>query len=86
MSKKKDVIEIICVVEETLPNAMFRVRPLDETFINLLKEKGLEETILTHISGRMRIHYIRILPGDKVTVELSLYDLTKGRITFRHKD
>ena len=54
--------------------------------IELLKEKGLDETILTHLSGKMRINYIRVLPGDKVTVELSLYDLTKGRITFRHKE
>ncbi len=77
---------MIGIVEETLPNAMFKVRPTDENFIELLKEKGLGETILAHISGRMRIHYIRILPGDKVTVKVSLYDLQKGRITFRHKD
>ncbi len=82
---KKDVIEIEGVVTETLPNAMFKVKPLDENFINMLKEKGLPEEILAHISGRMRIHYIRILPGDNVTLELSLYDLSKGRITFRHK-
>jgi len=83
---KKDVIEIMGVITETLPNAMFKVKPLDDNFIALLTEKGLDEEILAHISGRMRIHYIRILPGDKVTIELSPYDLTKGRITFRHKE
>ncbi|MFM7842498.1 MAG: translation initiation factor IF-1, partial [Nitrospira sp.] len=60
-------------VTETLPNAMFRVK-LDNGHI-----------ILAHISGKMRMHFIRILPGDKVTVELSPYDLTRGRITYRFK-
>ncbi len=60
-------------VTEALPNAMFRVR----------LENGHE--ILAHISGKMRMYYIRILPGDKVKVEMSPYDLTKGRITFRYK-
>ena len=59
--------------EETLPNAMFRVS-LDNG-----------HKILAHISGKMRMHFIRILPGDKVTVELSPYDLTRGRITYRFK-
>ena len=58
---------------ETLPNAMFRVK----------LENG--HKILAHISGKMRMHFIRILPGDKVTVELSPYDLTRGRITYRFK-
>ncbi|MYA29103.1 MAG: translation initiation factor IF-1 [Nitrospira sp. SB0666_bin_27] len=58
---------------ETLPNAMFRVQ----------LESG--HKILAHISGKMRMHFIRILPGDKVTVELSPYDLTRGRITYRFK-
>ncbi|MEC4675057.1 MAG: translation initiation factor IF-1 [Nitrospirota bacterium] len=70
---KEDVIEVQGVVLETLPNAMFRV--------NL--ESG--HKILAHISGKMRMHFIRILPGDKVTVELSPYDLTRGRITYRFK-
>ncbi|RMH04376.1 MAG: translation initiation factor IF-1 [Nitrospirae bacterium] len=70
---KEDVIEVQGVVTETLPNAMFRVR----------LESG--QNILAHISGKMRMHFIRILPGDKVTVELSPYDLTRGRITYRFK-
>jgi translation initiation factor IF-1 len=60
-------------VLETLPNAMFRVE----------LENG--HKVLAHISGKMRMHFIKILPGDKVTVELSPYDLTRGRITFREK-
>ncbi len=70
---KDNVIEIQGTVTETLPNAMFRVRV----------ESG--HKILAHISGKMRMHFIRILPGDKVTVELSPYDLTRGRITYRFK-
>ena len=70
---KEDVIEVQGVVMETLPNAMFRVQ-LDSG-----------HKILAHISGKMRMHFIRILPGDKVTVELSPYDLTRGRITYRFK-
>jgi translation initiation factor IF-1 len=70
---KEDVIEIQGTVNETLPNAMFRVS-LDNG-----------HKILAHISGKMRKHFIRILPGDKVTVELSPYDLTRGRITYRFK-
>ena len=71
--QKEDVIEIQGTVNETLPNAMFRVS----------LENG--HKILAHISGKMRMHFIRILPGDKVTVELSPYDLTRGRITYRFK-
>ena len=70
---KEDVIEAQGTVAETLPNAMFRVQ-LDSG-----------HTVLAHISGKMRMHFIRILPGDKVTVELSPYDLTRGRITYRFK-
>lgn len=70
---KDDVIEIEGVVVETLPNAMFKVE----------LENG--HIILAHVSGKIRMHYIRILPGDKVTVELSPYDLTRGRITYRFK-
>ena len=69
---KQDVIEIEGLVIDTLPNAQFKVR----------LENGHE--ILAHVSGKIRMHYIRILPGDKVTVEISPYDLTRGRITFRH--
>ena len=70
---KTDVIEIEGVVVEKLPNAMFKVE----------LENG--HTILAHISGKMRMHYIKILPGDKVQVELSVYDLDRGRITYRYK-
>ena len=70
---KQDVIEIEGLVVDTLPNAQFKVK----------LENGHE--ILAHVSGKIRMHYIRILPGDKVTVEISTYDLTRGRITFRHK-
>jgi len=70
---KQDVIKQDGVIVESLSNAMFRVR----------LENGHE--IVAHISGKMRMHYIRILPGDKVAVEMSPYDLTRGRITFRYK-
>jgi translation initiation factor IF-1 len=70
---KEDVIEMQGEVTENLPNATFRVR----------LENG--HMVLGHISGKMRMHYIRILPGDKVTVQLTPYDLTKGRIVFRTK-
>ena len=71
--KKKDVIEAEGTVTEALPNAMFRVQ----------LESG--HSVLAHISGKMRMYYIRILLGDRVTVELSPYDLTRGRITYRFK-
>ena len=70
---KKDAIEVEGTVTEPLPNAMFRV------------ELDNGHKVLAHISGKMRMNYIRILPGDKVTVELSPYDLTRGRITYRAK-
>ena len=70
---KDAVIEIEGTIKETLPNAMFKVE----------LENGHE--ILAHVSGKIRMHYIRILPGDRVTVEMSPYDLTKGRITYRFK-
>jgi len=70
---KEEPIEVEGVVVEPLPNAMFRVK----------LENG--HIVLAHISGKMRMHYIRILPGDKVTVELSPYDLNRGRITYRSK-
>ncbi|MBS3818699.1 translation initiation factor IF-1 [bacterium] len=70
---KKDVMEVEGTVIETLPNAMFRV------------EIANKHRILAHISGKMRKYFIRILPGDKVLVELSPYDLTKGRIVYRYK-
>ena len=70
---KSDVIELEGVVTETYPNAMFQV------------ELSNGHKVLAHISGKLRMNYIRILPGDKVTVELSQYDLTKGRITWRGK-
>ncbi|HIF3979480.1 TPA: translation initiation factor IF-1 [Listeria monocytogenes] len=70
---KEDVIEVEGVVQETLPNAMFNVE----------LENG--HKVLATVSGKIRMRYIRILPGDKVTVELSPYDLTRGRITYRFK-
>ena len=70
---KDDVIEVEGKVVDTLPNAMFKVE----------LENGVE--ILAHVSGKIRMHYIKILPGDRVRVEMSPYDLTKGRITFRFK-
>ena len=70
---KEESIEVEGKVVEPLPNAMFRVE----------LENG--HRILAHISGKMRMHFIKILPGDKVTVELSPYDLTRGRITYRKK-
>ncbi len=70
---KEEAIQMTGTVIEALPNAMFRVE----------LENGHEMT--AHISGKIRMHYIRILPGDKVQVELSPYDLTRGRITYRYK-
>jgi translation initiation factor IF-1 len=70
---KSDAIEVVGTVIEALPNAMFKVR----------LENNHE--VLAHISGKLRMNFIRILPGDKVTIELSPYDLTRGRITWRGK-
>ena len=71
---KDGVIEVEATVIETLPNTMFRV----------MLENGI--VILAHVSGKIRMHYIRILPGDRVMVEMSPYDLTRGRITYRYKN
>ncbi len=73
MSKKKDVVEVEGTVVEPLPNAMFRV------------ELKNGHRILAHVSGKIRMNFIRILPGDRVLVELSPYDLSRGRITYRYK-
>jgi translation initiation factor IF-1 len=73
LAKREDAIEMEGTVVEPLPNAMFRV------------ELDNGHKVLAHISGKMRMHYIRILPGDRVVVELSPYDLTRGRITYRYK-
>lgn len=70
---KKEAIEVEGVVSEALPNATFKV------------ELGNGHEVLAHISGKMRVHYIRILPGDRVLVELSPYDLSRGRVTYRFK-
>lgn len=70
---KADVIEVEGTVTEALPNAIFKVKLEND------------HEVLAHISGKLRMNYIRILPGDKVTVELSPYDLTRGRITWRNK-
>ena len=70
---KEEGIRVEGVVEEALPNAMFKVRLENE------------HEVLAHVSGKMRMHFIRILPGDRVQVELSPYDLTRGRITYRYK-
>lgn len=74
MTKKNDVIVMDGIVEKALPNAMFQVKLAEGNHM-----------ILAHVSGKMRMHYIRLLPGDKVAVELSPYDLSKGRIVSRHK-
>jgi translation initiation factor IF-1 len=73
MSNKEEAIEVEGTVVEPLPNAMFRVKLEND------------HVVLAHISGKMRKYFIKILPGDKVTVELSPYDLTRGRITYRAK-
>ncbi len=73
MMDKEDVIRFDGVVLEQLPNAMFKV------------ELESKKQILAHISGKMRMNYIKIIPGDKVTLEMSPYDLTKGRIVYRYK-
>ena len=73
MAKKEEVIEMVGKVVEVLPNAQFIV------------ELEIGHRIKAHVSGKIRMHYIRILPGDKVKVELSTYDLTRGRITYRMK-
>lgn len=70
---KVDVIEVEGVVVEALPNAMFKVKLENE------------HIVLAHVSGKMRMNFIRILPGDRVTLELTLYDLNRGRITYRFK-
>lgn len=73
MASSKEVIEFTGTVLETLPNAQFKVRLEND------------HEILAHIAGKMRMHYIKIVPGDTVTVEMTPYDLTKGRITYRNK-
>ena len=70
---KEELIDVEGEIIETLPNAMFRVR-LDNGHV-----------VLAHVAGKMRMHFIRILPGDKVRLQLSPYDLTRGRITYRYK-
>jgi translation initiation factor IF-1 len=73
MAKKEEAIKVDGTIIETLPNATFRVE----------LENG--HKVLAHISGKMRMHFIKILPGDKVTIEISPYDLTRGRIIYRYK-
>ncbi len=70
----KDVLEVDGIVKESLPNAMFKV-----------ELEGLNKEILCHISGKIRMNYIKIVPGDKVKVEINPYSLDKGRITYRYK-
>lgn len=74
MKKKGDIIVLDGFVEKALPNAMFQVKLIEGNHM-----------ILAHVSGKMRMHYIKLLPGDKVAVEISPYDLSKGRIISRHK-
>jgi len=74
MSKQEEKFTFDATVLEALPNAMFKVKLPNEQ----------ETEVLAYVSGKMRMHYIRILPGDMVTVEISPYDLTKARITYRH--
>ena len=70
---KEEPIQVEGVIKETLPNAMFRVKLEND------------HVVLAHVSGKMRMHYIKILPGDTVKLELSPYDLSRGRITYRYK-
>lgn len=81
MAEKAGVIEVLGIVKEALPNTLFRVEVAAGSI------PGVEEArlVLCHLSGRMRLHYIRILPGDKVKLEITPYDLAKGRITFRER-
>jgi len=74
VARKDDVIEVQGTVVEPLPNGMFRV------------ELDNGHKVLAHVSGKIRMHFIRILPGDRVTLELSPYDLSRGRITYRHRN
>ena len=74
---KEQAIQVEGIIKETLPNAMFRVE------VEMGESK---HEVLAHVSGKMRMHFIKILPGDKVKMELSPYDLTRGRITYRYKD
>lgn len=71
----RDVIEFIGVVEEAFPNAMFQVR--------ILSKQARGHVLLCHLAGRMRVHRVQILPGDRVRIEMTPYDLKKGRITYR---
>ena len=83
---KQSAIEQDGTIVESLSNAMFRVElenGLSNAMFRVELENGVQ--IIAHISGKMRMHYIKILPGDKVKVEMSPYDLTKGRIVFRYK-
>jgi len=73
----KDVIELIGIVEETFPNATFRVR--------ILSPQAKDHELLCHLAGRMRVHRVHILPGDRVRVEMTPYDLQKGRIVYRFR-
>jgi len=73
MSEKKDVLRLEGTIKEVLPNALFKVK----------LDNGME--VLAYLSGKMRIHYVRIVPGDRVIVELPIYDLSKGRIIYRYK-
>ncbi len=79
---KEDVIEVTGIVEECLPSAQFRVRVITEGF---QEKDGSPIKVFAHVGGKMRKYSIRIIPGDTVTVELSPYDLKKGRITYREK-
>lgn len=74
---KEDTIEVMGTVIDPLPNTTFKIRLEDEAYKDMI--------VNAHLAGKMRMNFIKILPGDKVTVELSLYDLSKGRIIYRHK-
>ena len=73
----KDVIELIGIIEETFPNATFQVR--------ILSKQARDHSLLCHLAGRMRVHRVRILPGDHVKIEMTPYDLQKGRIIYRFR-
>lgn len=80
-ANKPGVLEVDGEVTEALPNTMFRVKVSAGQLPNIKEDK----IVLCHLSGKMRIHYVRILPGDRVKLEMTPYDLTKGRITYRNR-
>lgn len=82
MKQKKDIFTVTGMVTEALPNAFFRVK-VDDEYENYLKQNKETKEVFAHLSGRMRMHYIKVLIGDKVKLEITVYDTSKGRIVQR---